>query len=158
MLDDDNNGYISVPELLRIYLDLPKTSDFAGELLYIFRFFMENYIKFSEILKKKARFDIYDYKTIIPDSCVTRELYDRFIYRVKNNMIYEQEKPKSYFEELERGPQTNIKWIINYQGDSESVFFPREGVDLDDIFDEEIRDEALVFGERITEQNLEELC
>jgi hypothetical protein len=55
-------------------------------------------------------------------------------------MICEQEKPKFFFEDQERGPQINAKWDISYQGDPESVFFPREGVDPNDIFDEEIRE------------------
>ena len=86
MLDEDNNGYVSIPEIIRFYLDIPKTCEFAEELRYIFQFYMENYIRFSEFLKRQAKFDTYDFKTIIPDSCITRELYDRFVYRVKNNM------------------------------------------------------------------------
>ncbi len=87
MLDDDRNGYISIPELIRVYLDLPKTSEYAEELRNVFRYYMDNYMRFSEILKKQAKFDIYDYKTMVPESCIIRELHDRFIYRVKHQMI-----------------------------------------------------------------------
>ena len=37
MLDDDRNGHISIPELIRVYLELPKTCEYAEELRNVFR-------------------------------------------------------------------------------------------------------------------------
>jgi hypothetical protein len=46
MLDDDRNGFISIPEIIRIYLELPKTCDFAEELRHVFRFYLDNILPF----------------------------------------------------------------------------------------------------------------
>lgn len=93
MLDDDRNGFVSIPEIIKLYLELPKSSEYAAELRYIFKHYIDNVIPFQSVLKKKAKFDFCDYKSIIPYSCITLELEDRFIYRVKNNMICFHEKP-----------------------------------------------------------------
>ena len=41
---------------------------------------------------------------------------------------------------------------------SDSVFFGRKEVVDDDIYDEEIRKNFSLFGEKITDQNLDEIC
>jgi hypothetical protein len=87
MLDDDRNGFVTIPEIIRIYLTLPKSCEFAKELRYILRYYMDNYMKFASILKKLAKFDIFDFHKIIPKSCILDELHDRFIDRVSNMVI-----------------------------------------------------------------------
>lgn len=84
LLDDDQNGEISVPELIRVYLGLPKYCALAGEIRYVFRYYMENYMKHQAVFKRSAKFDIYDFKTIVPESCLKLEVHDLFVYRVKN--------------------------------------------------------------------------
>jgi hypothetical protein len=119
---------------------------------------MDNYMKFSEILKKQAKFDIYDYKTMVPESCIIRELHDRFIYRVKYLMVCQEIKPSCHDVNAESDKSHAPKWDIRYEGGPESVFFPREGIDPNEIFDEELREQSEVFGERITDRNMDEIC
>jgi len=67
-------------------LGLPKYCAFATEIRYVFRYYMENYMKYQAIFKRSGKFDIYDFKTIVPESCLKHELQDLFVYRVKNQM------------------------------------------------------------------------
>ena len=43
-------------------------------------------MKHQSVFKRSGKFDIYDYKTIVPESCLKLELHDLFVHRVKNLM------------------------------------------------------------------------
>ena len=137
LLDHDQNGEISVPELIRVYLGLPKYCALATEIRYVFRFYMENYMKHHAVFKRSGKFDIYDFKTIVPESCLKLEIHDLFVYRVKNKMSV---KPKKLFESI-GDPYDQNNYIIEYDGTDDSVFFENQvSKDFDDEFyDHEIK-------------------
>lgn len=45
ILDDDRNMSLSITELIRKYVNLPKTSEFAEELRSIFAYYLDNYVR-----------------------------------------------------------------------------------------------------------------
>lgn len=54
-------------------------------------------MKHHAVFKRSGKFDIYDFKTIVPESCLKLEIHDLFVYRVKNKMSV---KPKKLFESI----------------------------------------------------------
>jgi hypothetical protein len=108
---------------------------------------MENYMKYQAIFKRSGKFDIYDFKTIVPESCLKHELQDLFVYRVKNQMKMMDNKKNLNIVD----PYNLNKYIFEYQGTDDSVFFDHgippkksktkenESSDDDEFYDEEIR-------------------
>ena len=45
MLDEDRDGFLNIVDLLRIYVNIPNTCIFAGELRTIFKYYLDHSIK-----------------------------------------------------------------------------------------------------------------
>ena len=138
LLDDNQNGEISVSELIRVYIGLPKYCQFAGEIRHIFQFYMENFMKHRAVFKRSAKFDIYDYAKMVPESGLKLELHEIFVYRVKYYMNVKVNYLKTS-ENLSDNLYDINRYNILYEGVNDSVFFdhgiPEKKNNEDDQYD-----------------------
>lgn len=78
MLDEERKGYLTITSLIRLYLKLPKNSAISQEVREIFSFYMRHNLIPSALFKKSPKYDIWDFKAIVKNSCLSRELYEVF--------------------------------------------------------------------------------
>ena len=83
LLDDDKDDKLSIIDLLRAYVNLPKYCKFSEELRKILRFYLENSVKPPIKFRRQIDYNYHLFKTLIPLSCLALELRDRFFDRVK---------------------------------------------------------------------------
>ena len=83
MLDEDRDGVLNIVDLLRLYVNLPKTSAFAAELRVIYHYYLDNSLKPAYNFQRKIDYNFNRYHVIVPISCLAVELKERFIDRVK---------------------------------------------------------------------------
>ena len=80
-------------------------------------------MKHQAVFKRSGKFDIYDFKKIVPESCLKLELHDLFVYRVKNLMKVKNNK---FLTENIVEIYNQNKYLIEYQGSDDSVFFENQ--------------------------------
>ncbi|TNV86317.1 hypothetical protein FGO68_gene7004 [Halteria grandinella] len=169
MLDEDRVGYLTITSLIRLYLKLPKQCLFAQEVRQIFSYYMKHNLMPSALFKKSPKYDIWDFKSIVKDSCLARELYDifhSFSLREKLVMLPMPVKFGSEFDMIQRLQSSNtnsselslVQYIIKYKAKSDSVMFNRDIKDEQEIYDEEIQKSVELFGEKLTESNIDKIC
>ncbi|CDW80748.1 UNKNOWN [Stylonychia lemnae] len=152
MLDEDKDDNLSILDLLRIYVNLPKYCAFNDELRVIFRFYLENSVKPPLQFRRKIDYNFHLYKILVPLSCLSIELKELFIDKV-NKMEIGEKNPDDLDDYLK---------FDDYQPSNRSVFYDmraEDGKDLtDDVNDNEIRKYFKLFGEKINTENIEEMC
>ncbi len=66
MLDEDKDNQLNILDMMRIYVNLPKTSEFASEIRNILAFYLEKSIKPKKEFLRHIEYNFPLFKALIP--------------------------------------------------------------------------------------------
>eukprot|EP00347_Sterkiella_histriomuscorum_P002500 403367910 len=151
MLDEDKDNQLSILDLLRAYVNLPKYCKFNEEFRKILRYYLENSVKPPVKFRREIDYNFHLFKQLVPLSCLAFEFRQNFVEKVMRMLTNDKN-----IDEMDE------YLVFKYQVEEDSVFFDmrsKRGESLEDTLDDsEIRKYFKLFGERVSKENIEEVC